>query len=403
MSLTTIWTTNPDQLQGKHIHQIISIAGGGRLLDDSEASREFREFLAIVQPDMLRAYADGCLLESFQDSGLALQDIVNEVGHRLDFEVEKGRYRGTKGIVGFDGIWRSDDGHAVIVEVKTTDTYKIELARLAAYRKEVISAGKLSEAKSSILIVVGRAGTEDLEAQVRGSRYAWDVRLISIRALFKLLDIKITLEDPLVVQQIRNILAPREYTRVDDIVDLVFRAAEDVAMESDVPESEAEADADEGEEAVAPVKESRRKHVDFSAECAERIERHFGRPLVKQSRVIWRSPDNAVGLLCKTSRRYVRGNRVGYWFAVHSSRYAKLFLSVEEVWVSFGCGTAEVIVLVPYSTFIEWSTGMNITTMKNGEMYWHVHIWEDNGRVELRRKSSFVPIDLSSYLLTGPT
>jgi hypothetical protein len=398
MSLAKIWTTDPDHLRGKQIQQIISFAGDGRLLDSSKASLEFREFLELATLEMLQAYAEGCLQESFSDCGLALQDIVNEVGRRLDFEVEKGRYRGTKGRVGFDGVWRSEDGHGLIVEVKTTDTYRIELKRLAAYRRELIATGKLAEATSSILIVVGRAHTEDLEAQVRGSRYAWDVRLISVRALLKLLDIKIKLENPLVVQQIRSILAPREYTRVDDIVDLVFRAAEDVAMESEGADSEVE----EGKEAAAPPEEIGTRPVDFNNECVERIEKRLGRTLVKQSRVTWKSPDNAVGLLCKTSRSYVRGLRVVYWFAVHSSRYGKLFSSVAETSVAFGCGSPEVIVLVPYSTFLEWASGMSITTMANGEVYWHVHIWENEGHFELRRRAGFEPIDLSPYLLATP-
>ena len=102
MSLTTIWTTDQDQLRGKHIQQIISFAGGGKLLDDSPASQEFREFLELVQPETLQGYAEGCLLNTFPDSGLALQDIVNEIGRRLDFEVERGRYRGTKGRIGLE-------------------------------------------------------------------------------------------------------------------------------------------------------------------------------------------------------------------------------------------------------------------------------------------------------------
>ena len=47
---------------------------------------------------------------------------------------------------------------------------------------------------SSILIVVGRDDTGELEAQVRGSRHAWDIRLISADALVKLVNLKETVE-----------------------------------------------------------------------------------------------------------------------------------------------------------------------------------------------------------------
>ncbi|MDX1563655.1 MAG: putative Ig domain-containing protein, partial [Gammaproteobacteria bacterium] len=56
------------------------------------------------------AFNSGDLESSFSNSGLALQDIVNEVARRLGFDVEPGRYRGKKGEIGFDGLWRSPEG-----------------------------------------------------------------------------------------------------------------------------------------------------------------------------------------------------------------------------------------------------------------------------------------------------
>lgn len=388
MSLAEIWTTTPDQVRGKLIQQIISFAGDGKLRDGSIASLEFRELLELIPIEILREYTDGCLQGGFPDNGLVLQDIVNEIGRRLDFEVERGPYQGVKGKTGFDGIWKSEDGRAIIVEVKTSDRFRIELDRLSDYRKKLIAAETISETESSILIVVGRTDTEDLEAQVRGSRHAWDVRLISVQALLKLLDIKVKLEDPRIVQQIRSILTPQEYTRVDGIIDLVFLAAEDVATESVSPE--------EGSDEIEMGDE--RKPVDFNDECAERIGRHFRRPLVKQSRATWKSPDNFIGLVCKTSRMYTSGRRVGYWFAFHATRY-RILTMVQEPWVAFGCGSSKAILLVPHAQFQEWAVGLNTTDMENGEYYWHVRVHEKNGNYELRRKKGFGPIDLTPYLL----
>lgn len=47
-------------------------------------------------------------------------------------KVTDGRYRGVKGQVGFDGLWMSVDGRAIVIEVKTTDAYRIDLDRIAA-------------------------------------------------------------------------------------------------------------------------------------------------------------------------------------------------------------------------------------------------------------------------------
>ena len=48
MPLLDIWTKSPDQLHDKQVHQLIAFAGGGKLLDDSPCSAEFRSFLATV-------------------------------------------------------------------------------------------------------------------------------------------------------------------------------------------------------------------------------------------------------------------------------------------------------------------------------------------------------------------
>ena len=69
-------------------------AGTGRLLDGSTTSAEFRDFLAKVHSRPLVRYADECMSGRFESSGLALQDVVNESGTRLGFEVRPGRYRG---------------------------------------------------------------------------------------------------------------------------------------------------------------------------------------------------------------------------------------------------------------------------------------------------------------------
>ena len=79
----------------------------------------------------------------------------------------------------------------------------------------MIKQDLIPEERSSILYVVGRANTGDLEAQVRGSRYAWDIRIIGVGALFRVLKIKEELEDQDTVDRIRAILVPQEFTRVD--------------------------------------------------------------------------------------------------------------------------------------------------------------------------------------------
>ena len=111
----------------------------------------------------------------------------NELGRRLDYQVENGKYQGTTNAIGFDGIWVSPEAHSIVVEVKTTDAYRVSLDTIAVYRDKLRSSGRIGNS-SSILIIVGRDDTGELEAQVRGSRHAWDIRLISTEALLKLVE-----------------------------------------------------------------------------------------------------------------------------------------------------------------------------------------------------------------------
>lgn len=95
MSLLDLWKSSRQQLEDKHVQQIIAFAGKGELKDGVSGSVEFREFLTNVPADLLGRYASDCLETSFPNSGVALQDVVNQVGRRLGFKVTDGRYRGT--------------------------------------------------------------------------------------------------------------------------------------------------------------------------------------------------------------------------------------------------------------------------------------------------------------------
>jgi hypothetical protein len=177
MPLLALWEANPQAIKEMTIEQVVATAGDGRLRDKSDCSRELREYLSQVQSDSLAYYAEYCLSSAFTRGGMVLQDLVNEMGRRLDFKVTNGRYQGTTGEIGFDGLWKAPEGNDLIVEVKTTDAYRISLDTIAGYRTRLQEQGTVGK-NASILLVVGREDTGELEAQVRGSRHAWDVRLV---------------------------------------------------------------------------------------------------------------------------------------------------------------------------------------------------------------------------------
>jgi hypothetical protein len=139
MALKDLWNTSRGECEARTIQQIMSWAGS--LRDGSTAATDFREYLDLIPASLLSRYCDQCLASPFQDSGLALQDLINQVGKRLGFDVEFGRYRGTQSSIGFDGIWKFPSGHCAVIEVKTTSArHTISWSAIHAIGLEVAQA-----------------------------------------------------------------------------------------------------------------------------------------------------------------------------------------------------------------------------------------------------------------------
>lgn len=392
MSLLDLWKSTPAQIQEKHVQQLIAFAGEGHLADGNKAASEFREFLTIVSSKNLLGYTDDCLESKFEGSGFALQDIVNEIGRRLGFKITSGRYRGTSNAIGFDGLWLAPEGNHLVVEVKTTDAYRIDLNVIAEYREGLIKKGDIKEAESSILIVVGRQDTGDLEAQIRGSRHAWDVRLISVDSLIRLLTIREEVEDPAIETRIRSILVPREYTRVDEIIHLVFSTTEDLLQ--DEPRVAPVQSRGEREE----VKGKKFVPVNFNEACIARISKSLNQTLVKRSRAIFETADGEITVMCAVSREYEGSAGLGYWFAFHD-HHRDILQSAKQAYAAFGCGSPQKVVLIPLKDFSAWLDGMNQTVLEGGRFYWHVQIFDEDGKLTLHRKKGEEWPDLTKYLL----
>jgi len=387
-TLLEIWIGQKEFFEAKSIGQVISIAGDGNLRDGNETSSQLRELLANMPANDIARYINQCLSLSFEQSGLILQDLINEVGRRLGFSIEPGYYRGGGSKIGFDGIWRAKDEYSFVIEVKTTDAYQLNLDTQAQYRHRLIEEQRIKENKSSILIVVGRRDTGGLEAQTRGSRHAWDVRIISVDALLKLMRIKENLSDTGTVSQIQEILKPLEYTRVDRLIDIIFTTSED--LQSD--ETDGDLETEEGESTAraqsAPVK--------YHEECVNRISAHLAVPLIKQGRCTYTNADQSVRVLCIVSKEYQRSGAIRYWFAFHPSQ--KDFLNEgERSFISLGCGSAAHIILIPSCEFQKHLTAMR-TTESGNRYYWHVEIFKKDNRFFLN-KSTADGVDITKYKL----
>ena len=313
----------------------------------------------------------------FDKSGIVLQDLVNELGRRLDYKVINGRYQGTTNAIGFDGIWIAPEGHTIIAEVKTTDAYRISLDTIVSYRQKLLSAGTVNGAPS-ILVVVGRQDTGELEAQVRGSRHAWDIRLISAEALIKLVALKENSEEPETGGKIRSVLMPVEYTRLDRLVDVMFTAATD--FEPTIAHSEAEMPGD-ADTVVAKSSTSGTWEFTDSAllqqkrdQVIQSVSRHIGAALIKKTRALYWSPDHEHRVACTISKRYTKRASYPYWYAYHP-QWDEFLDQGSKGYLALGCMDLSIAFAIPRAEIVGLLDDLNTTETTRG-LYWHLHVVE---------------------------
>ena len=397
MPLLKFWETNPESIGEMSIEQIVMTAGDGNLKDGSECSDELRKYLAEASTPKLASYIEHCLESSFVKSGLVFQDLVNELGRRLDYKVVNGRYQGTVNEIGFDGVWVSPEGHTVIAEVKTTDAYRIPLDTVAGYRRKLLESNKISN-PSSILILVGRQDTGELEEQIRGSRHAWDIRLISADALLKLVQLKENSDDPETGSKIRSLLTPMEFTRLDSLVDVMFTAATD--MDTAIADP-----SEEGAEASAPlstqdtvVAPSGWEFTDSKildqkrADIIDALTRKTGAKLIKKSRALFWDATHEARVACSISKRYPKSYL--YWYAYHPE-WNEFLVGGKSSYLVLGCMDLNVAFAIPLKIIEENLHALNTTTTSK-KTYWHIHI------VETREDGYAIPLHEGEYLSIEP-
>jgi len=184
--------------------------------DPNSAGTRFRAYLRdnVHNVGDLRTYVDAALSSSGEQYNKALQDLINHAGHLLGFEAEFGRYRGVRGDIGFDGLWRSPIGRALVDTVKT--------ATLLGYINALVSAGQIERPNQAIgLYVYGRfdAGTSQLEKAIIAEGRQEQLRVASVDALLNLLELKQEYE--LDHETVFQLLLPSP-VQVDMIVNLIF-------------------------------------------------------------------------------------------------------------------------------------------------------------------------------------
>jgi len=393
MPLLDIWKAVKDSVLKMNLEAIVKIAGDGQLKDGSETSLEFRKFLTEVDSKKLAEYSAYCIDNVFINSGQVLQDVVNEIGRRLGFESENGRYRGVRGEIGYDGIWTTGTDN-FIVEVKTTTAYEIELDVIANYRDKLANLGRVPP-DSPILIVIGRDKTESLEAQVRGSRHAWSIRIIGIEALIKLMEVNLSTSSKEVTEKIHAILKPIEYTRIDKIVDVIFTATEDKDLEIDGVDESLDYEDKADQKVYATPQSTPKAIIEKKKQSAiEALSLKLDKVLIKKKFSLYSDQSRSVHAAVAISKRYERLENF-YWYAYHEVQ--RQFLKEANTgFMVFGMSDLDTVFAVPYARLEELREKLNSTIREDGREYKHIFIYLDGEKYTMRLKAG-EEIDMSIY------
>jgi len=399
MPLIDFYASAKSRVLEMEIKQIVAIAGDGNLKDDSTASSEMREYLSAISTKHLCRYVDSCLGASFDCSGFVLQDIVNELGVRLGYQVERGLYRGKKNAVGYDGLWKIANNRDILVEVKTTDYYTINLDTVFKYKKQLAQSNSISS-DAMFLFVVGRDDSNSLESQIRGSRYAWDARLISVESLLQLVLIKEKTEDAITLEKIRSLIEPIEYTRLDRLVDVVFLSIEDA--EKSLEEENITGNEDDSNVSVSKIAK-RNKNDATDADLIEekrniiieKIENATGKIYKKQRRTQFESSDGNSRLGLAVSKHYNRPGQQNYWYAYHP--HIDVFLSGSKSgYFVLGMMDRDAVYMIPVLEMEKYKKNLN-TTVKDSRNFWHITLYDINGEIHLSLPKKGTKVSLEKY------
>ena len=402
MPLLAFLESNPAEFDNLTIVQIVAMSGDGVLLDVSTCSHELRTYLTQATTEKLASYIERCLTMSFPKSGLVFQDLVNELGRRLDYDVKNGKYQGTPSTIGYDGVWTSTEGHTIVVEVKTTDAYTIKLDVIANYRSKLLSERSVINPSSS-LIVVGRQDTGELEAQIRGSRHAWDVRLISADALVKLVQLKENSEALETGLKIRTLLTPLEFTRLDELVDVMFTTATDVetnivqaAIEkADVLENSEQNEPMSGWQFTDPAILNKKR-----SDIVDAMSTKMAAKLIRTSRALFWDSTHTKRIVCSISKRYARDG-YNYWYAYHP-KWNEFLNEADTGFFVLGCVDRNEAFAIPAHIIQRYLKHLNTTTTDKST-YWHIHLSQAGEDTKLVIPNhDYLLLNTFSVLLSSP-
>ena len=253
---------------------------------------------------------------------------------------------------------------------------------------------------------MGREDTGELESQVRGSSCAWDIRLISADALGKLVEMKEDAEGPEIAQRIRSLLVPREYTRLDGMIDVMFttaKGAADAVKETVGPE--ADADPNHGPTAVG-VEQSEKTWQFTDSEVLRALRERIigavghaqGVKFLRKSGALYWNADHDKRVACTLSKEYEQKAASGhrYWYGYHEN-WDEFLAAGSVSLIVLGCVDAPFAFAIPRTALSPVLPHLDTTVRSTGK-YWHLRLARTpSGHFALIQAPGSEPFTIDAY------
>ena len=248
---------------------------------------------------------------------------------------------------------------------------------LRSFGREIFSLGH-PPTEQEIQQTAAKYGIDPITVQAVVSKFLED------RQAKKIMELKEKLENPKIIDLIHEIFIPRDFMRIDQILEIAFAAVNDIVGY--------QAGEDEGRDGKPDTKSA---PASFHAECIERIQKKLNATLIKQTRASFASANGKVALVCSASRYHEKAKI--YWFSFHP--YQNEFLNkAPESYVAYECGTPDKLYLIPHKDFKSWLKNFSKTDRED-RLYWHIKIKETVKSARMVGKKGAEGIDLNPYLL----
>ena len=216
--------------------------------------------------------------------------------------------------------------------------------------------------------------------QLRGSRHAWSMRIISIDALIKLMFVNATTTSNEITEKIYAILRPFEYVKVDQIVDVLFTATEESnSEESNIVTS--------SNPTGTPTQVELGDSADLIAikrtQGMQRLSEYLKTTLVKRRKASYADQSGQVHASISISKKYETSNP-GYWYGYHTRQCEYLSQAKKVGYMVFGMLDRKEFYAIPYADLEKFKSNMDSTTVTGRDPYWHVRIFERSTELILK-------------------